>query len=103
MWDGEEKGDGDRSGGWGFVVGRRGGRWSVADDDGWEWRVEGTATHHQQGPDGVVEEDDRRGHEHGEADEFVELGGAWWVSQGRKKGLFFGELNKPLLKSVGRN
>lgn len=30
-------------------------------------------TYHQQGPDGVVQEDDRGGHEHGEADEFVEL------------------------------
>jgi hypothetical protein len=29
--------------------------------------------YHQEGPDGVVEEDHRGGHEHGEADEFVEL------------------------------
>ena len=29
--------------------------------------------HHKQGPDGVVEEDDSGHHEHGEADEFVEL------------------------------
>jgi len=29
--------------------------------------------YHGQRPDGVVEEDDRGGHEHGEADEFVEL------------------------------
>ena len=29
--------------------------------------------YHQQSPDGVVEEDDGGGHEHGEADEFVEL------------------------------
>lgn len=33
--------------------------------------------YHHQGPDGVVEKDDRRGHEHGEADEFVELCWGW--------------------------
>ena len=30
-------------------------------------------THHEQGPDGVVKEDDRSGHEHGETDDFVQL------------------------------
>ncbi len=29
--------------------------------------------YHEKSPDGVVEEDDGGGHEHGEADEFVEL------------------------------
>lgn len=29
----------------------------------------GDATYHEQGPDGVVCEDDRGSHEHGEADE----------------------------------
>lgn len=34
---------------------------------------EGGKFYHQQCPDGVVEEDDGSGHEHGEAHEFVEL------------------------------
>lgn len=33
----------------------------------------GTAAYHEQGPDGVVGKDDRGGHEHGEANEFVKL------------------------------
>lgn len=30
-------------------------------------------TYHSQRPDGVVEEDDRGGHQHGETNEFVKL------------------------------
>ena len=30
-------------------------------------------SYHEEGPDCVVEEDDGGGHEHGEADEFIEL------------------------------
>lgn len=35
-------------------------------------------SYHEEGPDGVVEEDDGGGHQHGETDELVELleGGA---------------------------
>lgn len=33
----------------------------------------GKKKYHQQSPDGVVEKDDRGGHEHGEACNFVEL------------------------------
>jgi hypothetical protein len=38
--------------------------------------------YHQQCPDGVVEENYAGGHEHGEADEFVELCGfvSFWES-----------------------
>lgn len=40
----------------------------------WVWAAVGWyATHHKNCPDGVVEEDDGGGHEHGEADELVEL------------------------------
>jgi hypothetical protein len=45
-------------------------------NDGWK-RGSRQWAYHQQGPDGVVEEDDGRGHEHGEADEFVELWFEW--------------------------
>lgn len=31
-------------------------------------------SYHEEGPDGVVEEDDGGGHKHGETDELVELG-----------------------------
>lgn len=31
-------------------------------------------SYHEEGPDGVVEEDDGGGHQHGETDELVELG-----------------------------
>lgn len=42
--------------------------------------------YHEEGPDCVVEEDDGGGHEHGEADEFIELeGGGFWLA-----GLFSG-------------
>jgi hypothetical protein len=33
----------------------------------------GLGTYHEECPDGVVEENDGRGHKHGEADEFVNL------------------------------
>lgn len=33
----------------------------------------GAQTYHKQGPEGVVEEDDRGGHKHGDAHEFVKL------------------------------
>lgn len=32
-------------------------------------------SYHEEGPDGVVEEDDGGSHKHGETDELVELGG----------------------------
>lgn len=34
---------------------------------------QGAIIYHEQGPEGVVEEDDRGGHEHGDAHEFVKL------------------------------
>jgi hypothetical protein len=34
-------------------------------------------THHKKGPDGVIQEDDGGGHEHGEAYEFVKLRISW--------------------------
>lgn len=36
-------------------------------------RWEEERSYHEEGPDGVVEEDDGGGHQHGEADELVEL------------------------------
>lgn len=46
--------------------------------------------YHQKGPDGVVGKYDRRGHEHGEADKFVELfRGLWfwpWLASTGKGG-----------------
>jgi hypothetical protein len=36
------------------------------------WATKG-GTYHSQRPDGVVEEDDRGGHQHGETNEFVKL------------------------------
>jgi hypothetical protein len=42
--------------------------------------------YHEESPDGVVEEDDGGGHEHGEADEFVELQERW-LAQWRGMGL----------------
>lgn len=44
-------------------------RGGMAGSEGW------ASTYDEEGPDGVVGEYDGGGHEHGEADEFVELGG----------------------------
>ena len=37
----------------------------------------GVSRYHEERPYGIVQEDDRRDEEHGEAEELVEL---WWVS-----------------------
>lgn len=39
-----------------------------------DWKRSFFFSYHEEGPDGVVEENDGGGHQHGETDELVELG-----------------------------